>query len=640
MKKTLKMFTIVLAFLILSCSNIRDVYSEEKNKSATILFTHDLHDHLYPFNSLENDKSVSRGGYARLSTAIKKEKSIDPELILVDGGDFSMGTLFQTIFTTASPELRIMGKMGYDVTTFGNHEFDFREEGLADSLIAAKESGDKLPQIVTSNISFPLNKDGELTPSLEQLNNSMDDYGVKDYTVINRGGVKIGVFGLLGEDAQSHSPMSEVSFYDSVKKSKEIVHILKNEEKVDLIVCLSHSGTTNKKSQSEDETLAKKVPEIDVIVSGHTHSSFEKPIIIGNTIIGSVGQYGENLGKLNITQNSNKRWDLTLYELKRIDDSLDMDTEVLHSIDSFKQIVQDDYLDRFDMGFDEVLARTPFNLTDIPKLGYLISDSYEYAVKQAERNNSEPVAVTIVPYGMIRASFIKGDITSSQVFTVSPLGIGPDKVSGYPLISVYLSGKELKTIAEIDASIKIPAEVDPSIDLGELYMNGLHYTFNPNRLIFDKITDVYLISSEGKRLEVDDDKLYRVVTSLYSAQMLDVVGKKSFDLLSVIPKTKDGNPITDFEDHIIYDGDNELKEWLALGKYLSSFPKENNISLVPEHYDTIPDRKTIDDDNSLYSKFKNPNLIWLSVYGILGLIMIVVISVVVVFFSKRRNNFR
>ena len=78
-------------------------------------------------------------------------------------------------------------------------------------------------------------------------------------------------------------------------------------------------------------------------------------------------------------------------------------------------------------------------------------------------------------------------------------------------------------------------------------MSGLNYTFNPNRMIFDKITHVYLSNPDGSRTELEDDKLYRAVVGLYSAQMLSVVGDKSFGLLSLIPKTKDGTPITDFE---------------------------------------------------------------------------------------------
>ncbi len=80
----------------------------------TILFTHDLHDNFYPFTVEENGKIKTLGGYGRLSTAIKRERANDPNLLLVDAGDFSMGTLFQTIFSTDSPSLRLLGQMGYD----------------------------------------------------------------------------------------------------------------------------------------------------------------------------------------------------------------------------------------------------------------------------------------------------------------------------------------------------------------------------------------------------------------------------------------------------------------------------------------------------------------------------------------------
>ncbi len=640
MKKPFKLFAILLTLLILSTLSIPAVYSKDDNESITILFTHDLHDHFYPFDVLEDDQIVSRAGYARLSTAIKQERAIDPDLLLVDAGDFSMGTLFQTIFASSSPGLRIMGKLGYDVSTLGNHEFDFRAEGLADSLNAAKDNDEPLPQLVASNVLFPLNDTDELTPSLEKLKNAMDHYGLKDYTVINRKGKKIGIFGLMGKDADSNAPMAEILFEDAVIKSKEIVNTLKTEEKVDLIICLSHSGTSEESSDSEDEILAKEVPEIDLIVSGHTHTSLEEPIVVGDTLVASCGRYGENLGKLKMTPKANKRWDLETYELKRIDNQLAEDPEIAQAIDSFKAIIQDDYLNYFKMTFDGVLAHSPFNFTQATlvgvdhqeePLGSLICDSYIDAVKKAEGADYQAIAVSVVPSGVIRDSFVKGDITTSQVFNVSSLGIGPDKVSGYPLITVYLTGKELITMAEVDASIT------PLMQEAQLYMSGLNYSFNPNRLIFDKVTKAYLSHPDGTQVDINDDQLYRVVVGLYSAQMLSVVGDQSFGLLSIVPKMKDGTPITDFEAQIIYDGDHELKEWVALAGYLESFPKENNIPQVPNYYNELQGRKIIDNDESLTAKLKNPNKIWLSVYGIV-LLLIATISAVIVFFVKRKKR--
>ncbi|MCJ7688041.1 MAG: metallophosphoesterase, partial [Clostridiaceae bacterium] len=429
MKRFSKVLSLLLLIIIIILPfNASKVYAEKTKKTMTILFTHDMHDHFLPFNVRKNEEILQLGGYARLQSAINEEKENDPNALLIDAGDFSMGTLFQSIYALESPQLRIMGQMGYDVVTLGNHEYDFRANGLADSLSAAKKSGDKLPQIVQSNLSFPTDKNGEMTKSLENLQQAMNEYGVKDYTILERDGIKIGVFGLMGTDADSNAPMAEVKFTDAIEKAKNVVNTLKNEEKVDLVICLSHSGTDEDKSKSEDEILAKKVPEINVIISGHTHDALNKPIVVGNTVIGSCGEYGENLGIIKLSQTSKEDWTLDSYNLKQINNSLSEDINISRTIDKFKTIVQEKYLSDFDMEFDEVVANTRFNFiaaSDIglnhaeDTLGNFISDAYIYAVKKAVGANYDPIAVAIVPSGTIRGSFVKGNITVSDVFTVS-----------------------------------------------------------------------------------------------------------------------------------------------------------------------------------------------------------------------------
>ena len=123
---------------------------------ATILFTHDMHSHLLPST---DETGAEYGGYSRLKTAIDAQKAVHPAAILVDGGDFSMGSLFQTAYADSALELRVMGTMGYDATTFGNHEYDFRPAGLASMLNAAVDSGDPLPAIVEANYLLP-NREG------------------------------------------------------------------------------------------------------------------------------------------------------------------------------------------------------------------------------------------------------------------------------------------------------------------------------------------------------------------------------------------------------------------------------------------------------------------------------------------------
>ncbi len=615
----------------------------ENHGSVTILFTHDIHDHFYPMNVLEGDKIISVGGFSRLYSAIKAEREKDPELLLVDGGDFSMGTLFQTVFAKEAPQLRVMGKMGYHATTFGNHEFDMRAEGLADSLKAAKGSGGNLPLILSSNLSFPLDENGDLTPSLKYLKESMNEYGIKKYTTITRNGVKIGIFAVMGKDSASNAPMSEVVFLDYIENAKIMVDTLKNKEKVDLIVCLSHSGTSDKKSKSEDEILAKKVPGIDVIISGHSHTKLEEPIIVGNTVIGSCGENGENIGIIKLTKGTSNDWNLDSYSIRPIDDTLPEDPDIKKLVEHYKQIVQDEYLSKFNLKFEDILAYSPFNFTpasmlgkahDEDILGNLIGDAYLYAIKEAEGENYETVTAAVIPYGTIRGSFVKGNITVSDTFNVSSLGVGPDKIPGYPIITVYLTGKELKTAAEVDAS------VTPIMNPAQLYISGLGYTFNPNRLIFNKVTEVYLQNHDGEREKINDNKLYRVAAGLYSAQMLSVVGDKSFNLLSIVPKTKEGIPIVNYEDHIVYNNDHELKEWLAIAEYLKSFDKTEGIPQVPLYYSSPQGRKVVDNSRNIIALTKNPNKIALFVYLVVIIFIAIIVFIVMSIHKKKRRRIK
>jgi 2',3'-cyclic-nucleotide 2'-phosphodiesterase (5'-nucleotidase family) len=644
-----KMLWIIIVIFLIQVFIIPASYASEDVDSITIMFTHDMHSNLLPFLSEDDGMTVDTGGYARILSIINEEKNNNQEALLLDAGDYSMGTPFQTIFTTHSPELRIMGRMGYDVVTLGNHEFDYRAVGLAQSLNAAANSGDILPQMVQSNVAFPTDKEGNLTPSLKELKNAMDNYGVREYTILERNDIKIGVFGLMGEESASMAPMSEVVFEDTVTHAKRIVKILLEEEKVDLILCLSHSGTEEDKSKSEDEVLAKKVPEIDVIISGHSHTTLDEPIIIGNTVICSSQDYGRNLGVMELSRSESSDWKLERYELVPVKETIPEDDTITKLVEEYKMAVETEYFEKFHLSFDEVVAMAPFRFPtadetdanhDESTLGNLISDAYVYAVKQAEGEDYIPVDAAIVPVGTIRDSFFKGDITVADAFRVSSLGIGADMMPGYPLISVYLTGKELKAVCEVDAS------VTPLMNEAQLFISGMQYTFNPNRLIFNKVIDSSLVKlpnltdeiAEDYLEQIEDDKLYRIVAGLYSAQMLSVVGEKSFGLLKIEPKTKDGYPITDYEAEIIYEtnGDrkSEVKEWYALVSYLKSFDKEDGVSKIPEYYKEAQSRKNVEDKQNIIALVSNPNHIAFMVYGIV-LFLIVVFTLVVLLLVRR-----
>ena len=154
MKPFRRTLSLILTLFVLLGVMLPVVSANAPSVSLTVLFTHDTHDHFYP-------DSEGRGGYTRLVTLLEQQRQTGSltadgsryryPTVTLDAGDFSMGTLFQTIYTTDAPELQALGAMGYDVTTLGNHEFDYRGEGLAQMLEAAKASGAPLPEIVCAN---------------------------------------------------------------------------------------------------------------------------------------------------------------------------------------------------------------------------------------------------------------------------------------------------------------------------------------------------------------------------------------------------------------------------------------------------------------------------------------------------------
>lgn len=272
-------------------------------------------------------------------------------------------------------------------------------------------------------------------------------------------------------------------------------------------------------------------------------------------------------------------------------------------------------------------------------LGSIIADSYVYAVQKAEGEQYEKVYVTISPSGAIRDTFQQGAITVSDAFNVSSLGIGADRIPGYPLVSVYLTGKEIKTAAEIDASIS------PIMTSAQLYPSGLRWTYNPNRMLLNKVTDVEFVTNvpytEGKETEeIEEDRLYRVVAGLYSAQMLGAIEDSSMGLLKITPKDKDGQVIKDFEQHIIHDRNGaEVKEWYALASYLESFePNEEGVSEIPSYYEEAEGRKQREDSRSLADILKKPNQFAWIVYGGILILILLTAGIVGIFLKKRKKR--
>ncbi len=563
--------------------------SATSERELLILFTHDLHSYFLPHRILTEDgRPLQQGGYAKLAYLINEQKRLyRDKTLLVDAGDFSMGTLFHTAFMNEAFELRLMGKMGYDVTTFGNHDLDFHPEGLARMLRSARARGGQLPAIVASNIVLSRNNQGDA-----MLKKPFDDYPVREYIVIEKNGLRIGIFGIMGTDAVENAPFTKpVTFSDPIETSKRLVDVLKNKEKADIVLCLSHSGTSADPSRSEDEILAKSVPQIDMIISGHSHTILTKPKIVGKTMIVSCGRYGRYLGMLKIVCQTKGAVRLESYALKNVSSDIPEEKEIASDISDYKKIVNQKFLVPYNLAYDEVIAESGYSMETLSSayknprelgLGNLITDAYRYAVRQAEGENYRHIHFALQPLGVIRDSLRKGKITMADVFQVLSLGIGPDRVAGYPLVSFYISGKEIKDILEVHTTIA-PMKKDDAY----LQVSGVKFTYNPKRVWFDRVTSVYVQEENGIFQPLDPDKLYRACANLYTAALIDYVSSASYGFIKVRPKDQSGNPLPDLESSIVHVNKSaELKEWLALTLYLRSFNEQGSSGLpqIPERY--------------------------------------------------------
>ena len=168
-----------------------------------------------------------------------------------------------------------------------------------------------------------------------------------------------------------------------------------------------------------------------------------------------------------------------------------------------------------------------------------------------------------------------------------------------------------------------------------LYTDGLYWHYNPNRMILNKTTQAYIIDSAGNRIELEDDKLYRVVTDFYSSQMLGGVTDMSFGLLSIVPKYADGTPIERYEDAVIKVDGKELKAWNAIAQYMMSFEDTDGDGTpnIPMVYATTEGRKVVEDSKDFKDLISNPNKFF---FMIVGVVIVLIVLVVLLYKGFRK----
>lgn len=623
MKRMIKRMGMLILALVLCLNLCVPALAADTENTTTILFTNDLHSHLL---ASSQEGGGEYGGYGRLMTVIRQQKEKYPDAILVDGGDFAMGSLFQTAYTTSALELRIMGAMGYDATVFGNHEFDYLPKGLASMLNAAVASGDKLPAIVNANYLPPEKGTEGYTEDTALVEEAFENYGVQDYILLERGGVHFAIIGLFGVDADACAPNSGMILHDIAQKAQEAVDAATAECKqlygVDpIVVALSHTGTSG--GQGEDYDLAMAVDGIDVIISGHTHTLLEEPIVANDTYIVSAAEYGKYLGVVQLRYNSAGAAKLVDYELIPIDENVEEDPEIGALVESFKAEVETNYLADYGMSFDQVLLTNEYEFDKVrdvydyaheSTLCNVFSDAYKWAVEQTTGMN---VDVALTASGVIRETIPVGEVTVADIFNAASLGVGTEG----ELVRIYLTGADLMSALEVDASVY------PLMHSAQLFYSGVEYSFNTYRMIFNKIDYAMLRNGDGTLSAIEEDKLYSVVCGMYMAQMLGSVESTSMGLVSIVPRDADGNALTvpDLVDYVVRDEAGvPLKEWYAIASYLDQMEDD----VMDPRYGQVDGRKVVYSSLNPVKLLRNANKFTYILLAVLVVLLAVVVLII------------
>jgi 5'-nucleotidase len=589
-----------------------------RRTTFTILHTNDLHSNLigmapssdYSPSTLNDD--ATRGGLARIATLIRDRRAATegrgPVLVL-DAGDFSMGTAFAAATRETGSELRLLSLAGFDATTLGNHDFTLGPTGTAAAIGAAVAAGQS-PVVLATN--------SDISATAEDLAGLQDlaRQGVlRDTLVIERGGIRFGIFGVLGREASIYAVnAAPVSFIDPVEAARAAVAQLREVDKVDVVIALSHGGVrTNPDgtiTEGADIELAREVPGIDVVVGGHSHTVFGAPVIVGGrTPVVQAGHNGRYVGELTVTIEGDAL-SVDAFRTHAIDDSIPGDPAISEVIEEIKERVTEVVFAPRGFAIDQPLARIDQDLTNSSAdlaasavLANLCTDAFR-------RATGAPISLTA--NGLMRNGLTRGKTgvqTVYDVFAVAPAGSGVLEMSpGSTLVTGYLTGKEIRNVLEfcLASTPARPGDYFPRA-------SGLRFTYDAGRPAFDRVTEISLgdIDRGYEPIDISNTKtLYGVTSPLFFALMVTAIPAMTNGRLELVAKNRNGEPLRsrveaiappaqetpdllpqagtslDMTDVVERTADGvpvEIKEWQAIMQYLKALPAEapGSLPVVP-----------------------------------------------------------
>ena len=585
--------------------------------SIRILFTENLQDTVSPRRRLvkstvekedgtteEVTNIESWGGYAYLMSAINSYRHEDT--VLLDAGDFSTGSIYDTLLTRNAPDLSMLGMMGYDATMLGEREFASGTGALTQMLNAASAS----PAIVCSNLTFADDAETVL------LKEAWQAKGGTEYKVLEKGGHRIGVFTIFDPACVTTvSLLGGVTLEEPIACAQRMVTLLKEQESCDYIICMYHSKGAPAEEGSHDRLLAESVDGINLMISGHTVLPTEEPVKANDTLIVSGGQYGDYLGVVDLNKETLEPMRVMMQPVNT--SVYEANGSIQDVISGYRNEIGSSVLSAYGYNFDRVFAVTDFNLTDIDRnsdilsnnsVADLITDAYAQYYEPAERD--EAMAIAMVSRRDLTGSLFAGEIRAEDLFNIIGRGIGTDGTPASPLARVYMYGSDLFDLCELDCTI---FRDEPE---NQFYFANMRYEYTDTRIPFDRVTEVYVDAADGYYVPVIKDRLYPVVMEYQLLRRLPGLFEKADGNLECHVRDSFGRDIKNIDNMIMRSSSgNEIKPLTAVVDYL--LPMSRNSSGQPSlkrQYASARKTKTEIKNVDLISYFKNPSKVALKRY--------------------------
>ncbi len=425
----------------------------------TVLYTNDTHSHLDAFGPKDAALNGRLGGIAKAATLIMKAQRTEENVILLHAGDVFHGDFFFNKYFGV-PEFQILKQLGCEAMTIGNHEFDFGPDPLFQSMAAAFGEPENGFPFLGANLDIP-----SAHPLL---------HWIKSSVIIERGGIRVGVFGLTVPNDPTTMPAPVVVLPNVVEIAQNTATELRNQG-AQIVLLLSHLGI------EYDKAVAANVTGIDLILGGHDQLLIDKPEMVANSLgeetpIVQAGEFYRYVGEATLKYHKGKT-KLQHYRNLPVEKSTPADPEIQATVEDLKAGIVAQYGDVYQTVLGTALnelerkydPRSP--LRDTP-LGNLVTDACR------AKGGTD---ISIAAFGFISEKIYAGPVVPADVFRAMSYGFDPASGLGFRLVKAKLSGADL--IAGLEAALSF-------LGLSEDYflqVSGMTYAYDARRNIGERV---------------------------------------------------------------------------------------------------------------------------------------------------------